>query len=201
MKMKLLMKMKILKKIRRKYTKKSQEKEYKIIKKKKYKNFQFLLSITFLNQGLQKEKIEKIISEKNSDMDEDNYLLNISKNILSLINNKNEKDIKTLTKIFKNNLKEKYLNNINTFIKKIIPDFLEENKFNLIKSEEDENLYLSKIIQLYGPVCNTLIEKLKNFQNDNNKINLISYHNLKNILKEEYLYSNDDKEKKKSTVS
>ena len=165
-------------------------------KEKKYKNFQFLLSITFLNQGLQKEKIEKIISEKNSDMDEDNYLLNISKNILSLINNKNEKDIKTLTKIFKNNLKEKYLNNINTFIKKIIPDFLEENKFNLIKSEEDENLYLSKIIQLYGPVCNTLIEKLKNFQNDNNKINLISYHNLKNILKEEYLYSNDDKEKK-----
>ena len=165
-------------------------------KEKKYKNFQFLLSITFLNQGLQKEKIEKIISEKNSDMDEDNYLLNISKNILSLINNKNEKDIKTLTKIFKNNLKEKYLNNINTFIEKIIPDFLEENKFNLIKSEEDENLYLSKIIQLYGPVCNTLIEKLKNFQNDNNKINLISYHNLKNILKEEYLYSNDDKEKK-----
>ena len=165
-------------------------------KEKKYKNFQFLLSITFLNQGLQKEKIEKIISEKNSDMDEDNYLLNISKNILSLINNKNEKDIKTLTKIFKNNLKEKYLNNINTFIKKIIPDFLEENKFNLIKSEEDENLYLSKIIQLYGPVCNTLIEKLKNFQNDNNKINLISYQNLKNILKEEYLYSNDEKEKK-----
>ena len=165
-------------------------------KEKKYKNFQFLLSITFLNQGLQKEKIEKIISEKNSDMDKDNYLLNISKNILSLINNKNEKDIKTLTKIFKNNLKEKYLNNINTFIEKIIPDFLEENKFNLIKSEEDENLYLSKIIQLYGPVCNTLIEKLKNFQNDNNKINLISYHNLKNILKEEYLYSNDDKEKK-----
>ena len=165
-------------------------------KEKKYKNFQFLLSITFLNQGLQKEKIEKIISEKNSDMDEDNYLLNISKNILSLINNKNEKDIKTLTKIFKNNLKEKYLNNINTFIEKIIPDFLEENKFNLIKSEEEENLYLSKIIQLYGPVCNTLIEKLKNFQNDNNKINLISYHNLKNILKEEYLYSNDDKEKK-----
>ena len=165
-------------------------------KEKKYKNFQFLLSITFLNQGLQKEKIEKIIKEKNSDMNEDNYLLNISKNILSLINNKNEKDIKTLTKIFKNNLKEKYLNNINTFIEKIIPDFLEENKFNLIKSEEDENLYLSKIIQLYGPVCNTLIEKLKNFQNDNNKINLISYHNLKNILKEEYLYSNDDKEKK-----
>ena len=165
-------------------------------KEKKYKNFQFLLSITFLNQGLQKEKIEKIIKEKNSDMDEDNYLLNISKNILSLINNKNEKDIKTLTKIFKNNLKEKYLNNINTFIEKIIPDFLEENKFNLIKSEEEENLYLSKIIQLYGPVCNTLIEKLKNFQNDNNKINLISYHNLKNILKEEYLYSNDDKEKK-----
>ena len=165
-------------------------------KEKKYKNFQFLLSITFLNQGLQKEKIEKIIKEKNSDMDEDNYLLNISKNILSLINNKNEKDIKILTKIFKNNLKEKYLNNINTFIEKIIPDFLEENKFNLIKSEEDENLYLSKIIQLYGPVCNTLIEKLKNFQNDNNKINLISYQNLKNILKEEYLYSNDDKEKK-----
>ena len=165
-------------------------------KEKKYKNFQFLLSITFLNQGLQKEKIEKIIKEKNSDMDEDNYLLNISKNILSLINNKNEKDIKTLTKIFKNNLKEKYLNNINTFIEKIIPDFLEENKFNLIKSEEDENLYLSKIIQLYGPVCNTLIEKLKNFQNDNNKTNLISYQNLKNILKEEYLYSNDDEEKK-----
>ena len=76
----------------------------------------------------------------------DDYLLNISKNILNLIDNKNEKDIKILTDIFKYQLKEKYSNDVNTFIEKMIPDFLEKNKFTLVQSEDDENLYLSKII-------------------------------------------------------
>ena len=164
-------------------------------KEKKYKNFQFLLSIIILNQRLQKENIQKILSEKNSDMTVDEYLLNISKNILNLIDDKNEKDIKILTDIFKYQLRDKYSNDVNTFIEKMIPDFLEKNKFTLIQSEDDENLYLSKIIQLYGPACNNLIEKITNFSREGDK-NVISYKNLKKIMQEENLYSSDDKEKK-----
>ena len=170
------------------------QKEINARKEKKYKNFQFLLSIILMNQGLQKEKIEKIISEKNPDMNEDSYLLNLSKNILNLIEDKNDKDIKTLTKIFKMQLKEKYSNDINIFMENIITDFLEKNKFTLIQSDDDENQYLTKVIQLYGPSCNVLIQKLNNLQKDNN--NFIPYKNLKKLMIEEKLYSNEDKEKK-----
>ena len=166
-------------------------------KEKKYKNFQFLLSIIIMNQRLQKENIQKILSEKNSDMTVDEYLLSISKSILSLIDDKNEKDIKILTDIFKYQLREKYSNDVNTFIEKMIPDFLEKNKFTLVQSEEDENLYLSKIIQLYGPACNNLMEKITNFSKEGGKDkNVISYKNLKKIMQEENLYSSNDKEKK-----
>ena len=177
---------------------KEQEKEKEVIntvEEKKYKNFKFLLAIIFMNQGLKKEKIEKIISEENSDTNEDNnnYLSNLSQKILNLIEDKNEKDIKTLTKIFKYQLEQNYSTDINTFKEKIIQDFLENNKFTLIQSEEDENLYLTKLIQLYGPSCNNLIEKLKLLQKDEKK--LISYKNLKKMIKEENLYDKKDQEK------
>ena len=177
---------------------KEQEKEKEVIntvEEKKYKNFQFLLAIIFMNQGLKKEKIEKIISEENSDTNEDNnnYLSNLSQKILNLIEDKNEKDIKILTKIFKYQLEQNYSSDINTFKEKIIQDFLENNKFTLIQSEEDENLYLTKLIQLYGPSCNNLIEKLKLLQKDEKK--LISYKNLKKMIKEENLYDKKDQEK------
>ena len=177
---------------------KEQEKEKEVIntvEEKKYKNFQFLLAIIFMNQGLKKEKIEKIISEENSDTNEDNnnYLSNLSQKILNLIEDKNEKDIKTLTKIFKYQLEQNYSNDINTFKEKIIQDFLENNKFTLIQSEEDENLYLTKLIQLYGPSCNNLIEKLKLLQKDEKK--LISYKSLKKMIKEENIYDKKDQEK------
>ena len=148
-----------------------------------------------MNQGLKKEKIEKIISEENSDTNEDinNYLFNISQKILNLIEDKNEKDHKTLTKIFKYQLEQNYSNDINIFKEKIIKDFLENNKFSLIQSEDDENLYLTKLIQLYGPSCNNLIEKLKVLQNEEKK--LISYKNLKKMIKEENLYNKNDQEK------
>ena len=149
-----------------------------------------------MNQRLQKENIQKILSEKNSDMTEDEYLFNISKSILNLIHDKNEKDIKILTDIFKYQLREKFSNDVNTFIEKIIPDFLEKNKFTLVQSEDDENLYLSKIIQLYGPVCNNLIEKITNFSKEGKNKIVISYKNLKKIMQEN-LYSPEDKEKKK----
>ena len=175
---------------------KEQEKEViNTVEEKKYKNFQFLLAIIFMNQGLKKEKIEKIISEENSDTNEDNnnYLSNLSQKILNLIEDKNEKDIKTLTKIFKYQLEQNYSTDINTFKEKIIQDFLENNKFTLIQSEEDENLYLTKLIQLYGPSCNNLIEKLKLLQKDEKK--LISYKSLKKMIKEENLYDKKDQEK------
>ena len=172
---------------------KENEKEKDNNKEKKYKTFQFLLSIIFLNQGLKKEEIEQIILEENSYINEDEYLSNLSKNILSLIDDKNEKDMETLQKIFKYQLKNNYSNDVDTFKAKIIPDFLEKNKFTLVQTEEDENQYLAKMIQIYGPCCNNLLEKLKNFQKD--ETNLISYKDLKKILKEENIYSKNDKEK------
>ena len=168
------------------------EKELDDIKEKKYKNFQFLLSIIFMNQGLKKEEFERIILEENSDINEDDYLLNLSKNILYLIDDKNENDIQILQKIFKYQLKNNYSNDVDTFKQKIIPDFLEKNKFTLIQSEEDENQYLTKIIQIYGLSCNNLLEKLQILQKDEK--NLISYKDLKNLLKEENVYSKNDKE-------
>ena len=168
------------------------EKELDDIKEKKYKNFQFLLSIIFMNQGLKKEEFERIILEENSDTNEDDYLLNLSKNILYLIDDKNENDIQILQKIFKYQLKNNYSNDVDTFKQKIIPDFLEKNKFTLIQSEEDENQYLTKIIQIYGLSCNNLLEKLQILQKDEK--NLISYKDLKNLLKEENVYSKNDKE-------
>ena len=172
---------------------KENEKEKDNNKEKKYKTFQFLLSIIFLNQGLKKEEIEQIILEENSYINEDEYLSNLSKNILSLIDDKNEKDMETLQKIFKYQLKNNYSNDVDLFKAKIIPDFLEKNKFTLVQTEEDENQYLAKMIQIYGPCCNNLLEKLKNFQKD--ETNLISYKDLKKILKEENIYSKNDKEK------
>ena len=170
------------------------ERELNDKKEKKYKSFKFLLSIIFMNQGLKKETIENLIQEENSDIKIDKYLSNISKNILNLIEDKNEKDIKILTKIFKNQLQNNYSNDLNIFKEKIIPDFLEKNKFTLIQSEEDENLYLSKIIRLFGPSSNKLLEKLSILQADDKK--LISLENLKKMLKEENIYNKDDKEKK-----
>ena len=84
------------------------EKELDDIKEKKYKNFQFLLSIIFMNQAIKKEEFERIILEENSDINEDDYLLNLSKNILYLIDDKNENDIQILQKIFKYQLKNNY---------------------------------------------------------------------------------------------
>ena len=162
-------------------------------KEKKYKSFQFLLAIIFMNQGLKKEKIEKIILEENSDTNEDIYLSYLSKNILNLIEDKNEKDIQTLKKIFNYYLEHNYSNDINIFKEKIIHDFLEKNNFTLIQSEDDENHYLTKIIQSYGSSCDNLIQKLKALQKDENK--LISYQNLKKMLKEENIYIKNDKEK------
>jgi len=172
---------------------KENEKEKDNNKEKKYKTFQFLLSIIFLNQGLKKEEIEQIILEENSNINEDEYLSNLSKNILSLIDDKNEKDMEILQKIFKYQLKNNYSNDVDLFKAKIIPDFLEKNKFTLVQKEEDENQYLAKMIQIYGPCCYNLLEKLKNFQKD--ETNLISYKDLKKILKEENIYSKNDKEK------
>ena len=62
----------------------------------------------------------------------------------------------------------------------------------MIQSEEDENQYLTKIIQIYGLSCNNLLEKLQILQKDEK--NLISYKDLKNLLKEENVYSKNDKE-------
>ena len=162
---------------------------------KKYKSFKLILSIMFLIKKIGKEKIENILSiykteETNNENDDKyNYILNISKNILNLINNKNENDIKLFKKILIYLLEEKYQNNKDKFLNNLVIDFIEKNKLSFGQSEDEEDQLFGRIIKEYSSKANILIEKLKK---DNKQI--ISYKNLKKYFKEEKLYVKNNKE-------
>ena len=113
----------------------------------------------------------------------------MSKDILSVINDKNENDIKSLKKILIYLLEEKYENNEELFYKNIINDLISKTKLTFAENEDEENKLLGKIIGLYSNKSNIIIEKLNK---DNKKF--ISYKTLKKYLKEENLYIKNNKE-------
>ena len=162
---------------------------------KKYKSFKLILSIMFLIKKIGKEKIENILSiykaeETNNENDDKyNYILNISKNILNLIDNNNENDIKLFKKILVYLLEEKYQNNKDKFLNNLVIDFIEKNKLLFGQSEDEEDQLFGKIIKAYSSKANILIEKLKK---DNKQF--ISYKNLKKYFQEEKLYVKNNKE-------
>ena len=171
--------------------KKKDEKE-----EKRYNDFKFLLSIMFYIKKVPRDKIENILLNfrtqnyylDNLD-DKNNYLLNLSKDILKLINDKNEYDINILKKLFLYLFDEKYKNDKELFLNNIIKDFYESNQLLLFNKNEENQLY-EKITKEYFNNSNSIIEKI----NKKNK-ELISFKNLKKIFKEEELYVKDDKEK------
>lgn len=161
----------------------------------KFNNFKFMLSIMFYIKKIPKEKIENILLNFKTQnyyidnlKDKEIYTSNISKDILNLINDKNENDIKLLKKIFINLLEEKYENNKELFLNNVIKDIIDNNAlpFNISK----ENDLLEKIKKMYNKSSKNIIEKISKF---NNKI--ISYKNIKKIFKEEKLYIKKNKEK------
>lgn len=163
--------------------------------KKKYQNFKFLLSIMINIKGVEKDKIENILLNFRTQnyfldnlTDKNNYLFKLSKEILALIGDKNEKDINSLKNMLIYYLEEKYQNNKESFLNNIVNDFVENNQLLFNKNNNDK--LLEKIKKEYSENSNSIIEKIKN-----NKKKIISYKNLKKLFKKENLYNKDDKEK------
>ena len=106
-----------------------------------------------------------------------------------MVNDYNENDIKYLNKILNFLLEEKYQNNDSLFCSNLINDLISKNKLIFAENEDEENQLLGKIIQLYSSKSKIIIQKLNK---DNKKF--ISYKNLKKCLKEEKLYTKNNKE-------
>ena len=165
---------------------------------KKLKNFKLILSIMLIVKKIPSVNVEKIILNYNTIPNDNNKLINedikniilkISKDILNLIDDNNENDIKALKKILTYILEEKYQNNKETFFKNLVNDLISKNKLSFGENEDEETQLLGKIIQEYSVKSKIIIEKMKK---DGKKY--ISYKNLKKFLKEEKLYIKNNNE-------
>ncbi len=123
--------------------------------KKKYQNFKFLLSIMINIKGVEKDKIENILLNFRTQnyfldnlTDKNNYLFKLSKEILSLIGAKNEKDINSLKNMLIYYLEEKYQNNKESFLNNIVNDFVENNQLLLFNKNNNDKIinYTSLLI-------------------------------------------------------
>ena len=159
---------------------------------KKIKDFKLVFSIMLAVKKISNEQIEKIISMHKADSkdDKNTFILNMSKDILSAINDNNDNDIKLLKKLLIYLLEEKYGNNEELFFNNIVNDLISKNKLTFAENEDEENKLLGKIIEAYSTKSKLINEKLNK---DNKKY--ISYKNLKKYLKEENLYIKNNKEK------
>ena len=169
------------------------EKEKKEIKQKKFNDFIFLLNMMIYIKKVEKHKISNILLNfKTQNLflgnldDKNTYLLNLSKEILALINDKNENDIELLKKFFIYLFEEKYQNNKESFLDNIINDLIQDVSY---KEYKEQNL-IEKIKKNYKNNLDTIIEKIKK---TNQKI--ITYKKIKKIFKDEKLYIKKNNEK------
>ena len=149
----------------------------------------------FYIKKISKDKIENILLNYRTQNyylenlnDKNNYLLQLSKDILALIKDKNENDIKLLKNLFIYLFDEKYKNNKELFLDNVIDDFVEENRLLFKKNEENE--LFEKVKKEYSKNTKSIKEKI----NKKNR-ELISYKNIIKIFEEEKLYIKDNKEK------
>lgn len=163
-------------------------------KEKELNTFKLLLSLMFYVKKTGREKIETILLNyrtKNYFLDnlkdKNKYLLELSQEILNLIKDKNENDIKIFNDLFLYLFDEKYKNDKELFLDNIINDFVEKNDLIFKKNEETE-LY-EKLKKEYLHKSNSIIQKLKTINQ------IISYNNLENIFIQEKLYIKDNNEK------
>ena len=169
-----------------------------------YKDFKLLLFIMFKVKKVQKEKIENILLNLKTQnyfldnlKDKDNYLLKLSKELLALIQNKNENDQNTLKKILLYYFEKKYKNNKELFLNNISNDIFDNNNNQLLSTLnlddiDKDNKLLEKIKNSYSKSINNIIEKINNNNNENREI--ISYKDIATIFREEELYNKNNKE-------
>ena len=169
------------------------EKEKKEIKQKKFNDFILLLNMMLYIKKVEKDQIPNILLNFKTqnlflgNLDDKNiYLLDLSKEILALINDKNENDIELLKKFFIYLFEEKYQNNKESFLDNVINDLIQQISYN---ESKEKNLFL-KIKKTYKKNLDTIIEKI-------NKTNqkIITYKKIKKIFKEEKLYIKKSNEK------
>ena len=169
------------------------DKDKKEKKKKKFNDFILLLNIMLNIRKVEKDKIPNILLNfKTQNLflgnlnDKNAYLLNLSKEILSLINDKNENDIELMKKIFIFLFEEKYQSNKELFLDNVINDLIHNISYN----ESEERNLIEKIKKTYKSNLNSIAEKI----NKNNQ-KIITYKNIKKIFKEEKLYIKKNNEK------
>ena len=172
---------------------KTNEKDKKEKKKKKFNDFILLLNMMLYIKKVEKDKILNILlNYKTQNLflcnlyDKNTYLLNLSKEILALINDKNKNDIELLKKFFINLFEEKYQNNKELFLDNVINDLIQQITYN----ENKENNLIEKFKKTYKNNLDTIKEKI-------NKANkkIITYKKIKKIFKEEKLYIKKNNEK------
>ena len=158
---------------------------------KKNNDFIFLLNVMFYIKNVKKEKIENIslnfktenyyvetLTEKN------NFLNNLSIEILSEINNK--KDINKLKDILQYLLDIKYKDNKISFLNEIIKDiYILEDKNKIFFNEKEEEIYLGKIQKIFSD--KDIASKLNEIKDE-----IISYDSLKSLFDKEKFFN--DKE-------
>ena len=156
----------------------------------KNNEFIFLLNVMFYIKNVKKEKIENILLNFKTEnyyvetlTEKNNFLNNLSLEILSEINNK--KDINKFKEILQYLLDNKYKDNKISFLNELIKDIFVLDDKNKIFFLEEEEIYLEKIQKFFSE--KDIISKLKEIKDKK-----ISYSNLKSFLEKENFFN--DKE-------
>ena len=162
---------------------------------KKNEDFIFLLNLLFDTNNITKDKIQNILLNYKTENyyignlnEKNNFLYNLSSEILQTINNKN--DINNFKEILLYLLENKYEGNKILFLNKIIDDiYILENKTKILFNKKEEKTALEKIKNIFSKNdnINIIISKL-----NRNKKNIISFEDLKSILKEEKIFSSEE---------
>ena len=162
---------------------------------KKNEDFIFLLNLLFDTNNITKDKIQNILLNYKTENyyignlnEKNNFLYNLSSEILQTINNKN--DINNFKEILLYLFENKYEGNKILFLNKIIDDiYILENKTKILFNKKEEKTALEKIKNIFAKNnnINIIISKL-----NRNKKNIISFEDLKSILKEEKIFSPDE---------
>ena len=163
---------------------------------KKNEDFIFLLNLLFDTNNITKDKIQNTLLNYKTENyyignlnEKNNFLYNLSSEILQTINNKN--DINIFKEILLYLLENKYEGNKILFLNKIIDDiYILENKTKILFNKKEEKTALEKIKNIFSKNnnINIIISKL-----NRNKKNIISFEDLKSILKEEKIFSSEEK--------
>ena len=157
-------------------------------------DFIFLLNIMLYIGDINKDKIKNIFNKYKDENNSNNFINELSKDILLTINNK--ENINNLEEILQNIFEHKYKNDKIFFLDNAINDIYilnnNENKIILFNKNE-ENILLEKMKNYFSNKINKIISKLEQNNNNNNE-SIISYEKIKSIFIEEELYNQENEE-------